>query len=650
MLFVHGFNSAPVTWKPLRDLLTADPVITAEFDLQEFSYETALAAVPVVHRTPAVDEAGGMLAARLQAELFDGNDTRFIDVTLVGHSMGGLIIQSCLLHLLTPEGSVRTLDRIRQAILFATPNFGSTTLSRVRKALSVFIDNPQERALRLFSDETKAIHQAIQSRVIQATRRTSEQYPIPFFCFWGETDAIVPEVSARGHFPAGAGLPGDHTTLHAPSTRDSAAYRQFTDLLRHPRGHSQVWEVERFAMTVAIAPAPAGSSIVAHHGTRQRTVVYDNVANVRRSVTFSAGNRCTHPFVLKYGTRNGGWVVPNLSGPHITPPDKLRLYDDNGCDAHFEVAPSAGSTSTLRLEVYKGFDQGHRDYHMHLGRSAYYRRVAFGVDLSAYQAAGWRITPPELFFHPSDPGDHALCAQRVHINPDPPVRVDPAGIWTWELEFVTEGVIDLVWDVAAPVAQPAATRIGLQPGEHAVLGYGSLFSVASLERTLGRKYDGPFLPVTVAGWRRGWTVWMPNTTYMYRDGDRWITPPRIFYLNVQPRAASAVTGVLFVVTAEDLKRLDRREWIYDRVDVTQQLQGVEVTGGTAWIYAAKPEYEAAPPASPDQGAIRRTYVDILDRGLAAMGPGFATRYRDSTDPLPRAIVVDDVRNDDLAGT
>ncbi len=63
LMLVHGFNSAAATWTPLRDQLRADDSIGAEFDLQSFSYETALAAVPVIRRLPTLDEAGKSLAA-----------------------------------------------------------------------------------------------------------------------------------------------------------------------------------------------------------------------------------------------------------------------------------------------------------------------------------------------------------------------------------------------------------------------------------------------------------------------------------------------------------------------------------------------------------------------------------------------------------
>ena len=650
IFFVHGFNSSKATWQPLLTLLEQDQAITAEFDLHTFSYETALGAMPVVRRLPTLDEAGKSLAATLTAELLapDGSD-RYIDMTLVGHSMGGLIIQSALLELLAPSGSVRTLDHIRQVILFATPNFGSTTLGKLRSLASRLMANPQEQALRLFSEDGMRIHNAIRDRVLTARRRARDQYPIPFYCFWGRTDAIVNPESAIGHHGAGEPLPGDHFAVHCPASRDEPGYRRFVEGLRYAHGHANIWELERFTMAVKVVPVPSGSEVVAQHGGKQRVVVHDNVASISRRVIFSRHNRCREPYVLKYGTRNGGWIVPRISEPHITPADKLRLYDDNGMDVYYEVDPTPGATAWLDLNVYKGFDRGHRDFHMHLGRQSVFRRVCFEVDLSAYRVAGWDIAAPRLYFHPTDSGDHTLCAKREKINPDPPLQVDPSGIWKWELEFVTEGVVDIVWEVtpAAMDAQPRTIR--LEPGEHAVFAYGSLLSIASLERTLGRSYRGPFLVCSIEGWRRRWNVSMPNETFAYRDAGGWVTPQRIFYLNVESRSGQSVTGTLFVVNAEDLARFDRREWIYDRVNVTDLLRGVTVEGGSAWVYCGKPEHVSEFFVTRKLGAVRRTYLDILADGHQSLGPNFVRAYETSTDPVPESLVIDDVRRDDVVG-
>jgi pimeloyl-ACP methyl ester carboxylesterase len=474
IVFVHGFGSDERTWDPLRAKLEGDSRIHEIFDLRFFGYQTGLAGAPLVRRLPTIDEAGAMLAAYLDTHLVNAeHEDRYIDATLVGHSMGGLVIQAFLAQRLT-DGAGRELDRLRQVILFATPNFGAQIVSGLRKVLAHVVANPQEEALRLFSPQTSRLLDVIRDHVIFAKRRERDEYPLPFCCFWGTADNIVVKESALGHFPSGEPLKGDHFTIHA--LHDPNEYNRFVAVLLHPHGHPNVWEVDTFTFSVKVSPAPPKSEVMACHGTKQRLVRFDNVAKVTRQAVFSKHNHCRDPFVLKYGTRNDGWVVPEMSEPHITPKDKVRLYEDNGVDAYFEVDPRSQPTATLKLTVYKGFDAGHRDYHMHLGRSTYFRRIRFIVDLTDYHSAGWTLTPPLLYFHPVDPGDHLLCLKRQapDLDPDPAHTVDPAGIWTWDLEFIKEGVVDIAWDVEAPPASnDAADTITLAPGEHALVGYGS---------------------------------------------------------------------------------------------------------------------------------------------------------------------------------
>src|SRR5690348_14194361 len=104
--------------------------------------------------------------------------------------------------------------------------------------------------------------------------------------------------------------------------------------------------------------------------------------------------------------------------------------------------------------------------------------------------------------------------------------------------------------------------ITLRSNETALFGYGSLISIASLERTLGRSYDGPYLPCVLQGWRRSWNVSMPNQNTFYAEtpqGRMW--PEQIIYLNIREAGGGQVNGMLFVVDHNELEAFDRREWI-----------------------------------------------------------------------------------------
>lgn len=660
ILFVHGFNSNAVDcWGAMLDRLQREPAISGIFDFACFEYETSLLRLARLNRIPTIAEIATELGAYLDRKLIESESDRdrYIDTTLVGHSMGGLILQAYLLQRLD-AGRGKELDRLRQVILFATPNFGSDLLMTVRSLIAIPFPNPQEEALRKFSAEIEHIQHGVRDRIIDAHKRSDHSYPLPFYCFWGDSDNVVPKISAIGHFPHGEPLRGDHFSLHKPlkvtsshgldDNRDQC-YQAFVESVLHPHGHKHIWEVDTFLYSVRVSPLPHGTVIQAIHGEKRRPVVTDNSAEVTRKICFARNNRCHEPFILRYATRNDGWIDPTMPH-HVTSPEKLRQYDDTGSEVIAEVAPDQSRISTLSMRVFKGFDAGHRDYHMHIGKKGYFRRLEFVVDLQDYLAAGWRISRgPHLYFHPDDPGDHRLCANRNILDPDPTYEYDARGIWSWRLDHVKDGVIDIAWDVTPPgvrVTRESPSVIELHPGEHAVFGYGSLLSLASLERTLCRRYSGPFVVCDLIGWRRAWNISMPNSTYCYsNDSGSRVTPEKIIYLNIHQEQGRRVNGIVFIISDDDLKGFDDREWIYERVPINDYLRGVAIVKGTAWTYVGRPEHRILHPQSPRHAAIRQSYLDIVHTGITELGSDFLVGYDASTDAVPAMLVVHDRRHE-----
>lgn len=186
------------------------------------------------------------------------------------------------------------------------------------------------------------------------------------------------------------------------------------------------------------------------------------------------------------------------------------------------------------------------------------------------------------------------------------------------------------------------TEVRLGPGEHALVGYGSLLSVASMERTLGRPYDGPWHLCRLQGWRRGWDVQMPRHTWAYHADGVLTIPDRVLYLNLRRQDESHVNAALFVIGEDDLQRFDEREWIYRRQQVNDDLTDVRVVGGPAWTYVALDEFIWRRESHPPDAIIRRSYLDILARAHAELGPAFTHEYDATTDAVPAHLVVDDV--------
>jgi hypothetical protein len=181
----------------------------------------------------------------------------------------------------------------------------------------------------------------------------------------------------------------------------------------------------------------------------------------------------------------------------------------------------------------------------------------------------------------------------------------------------------------------------LQPGQTAVVGYGSLLSVASVEKTLERKYAGYLGTCTVGGWRRSWDAGMPNLAYYYREGADIIYPLSILYLNVRPQAGAEVNGIVVVLEPDELEAMHDREWIYEPRVVTSQLRGLTVEDGDAIMYVVRPHFRVTDPKSPREAAIRASYLRIVQSGLAQTDGAFREAFDRSTDPLPSHLVIND---------
>lgn len=193
---------------------------------------------------------------------------------------------------------------------------------------------------------------------------------------------------------------------------------------------------------------------------------------------------------------------------------------------------------------------------------------------------------------------------------------------------------------------PDSQSIKLKNNETAIIGYGSLLSRSSVSKTLSREYDGPFVTCHLRGWRRSWDVAMPNSAFYFMDREERVYPENILYLNVRSEPSSSMNCVLFTVNQQELEAMHDREWIYDPVDVTANLSGVQVQGGRALLYVGRQDYLCRFVNTPRTSAIRSSYVRILDEALQKMNSDFQAEYKETTDPIPEHLVVEDMLDPD----
>lgn len=140
VVFVHGFISDPDCWEPSSHgsrtrLEDNDDPVTHGYRFTRFRYPTKFLEWKPSKRIPGIDECGKSLGDFL--DQLPESDQLF----LVGHSMGGLVIQSLLAQTMQEQRGM-DLAQIRCVIRFATANLGSTILSGRRGIFSIFRENP----------------------------------------------------------------------------------------------------------------------------------------------------------------------------------------------------------------------------------------------------------------------------------------------------------------------------------------------------------------------------------------------------------------------------------------------------------------------------------------------------------------------------
>ncbi len=182
----------------------------------------------------------------------------------------------------------------------------------------------------------------------------------------------------------------------------------------------------------------------------------------------------------------------------------------------------------------------------------------------------------------------------------------------------------------------------LGAGEVGLFGYGSLLSLSSMERTLGRRYERERIVCRLPGWRRVWDSIYPNRRYWYAgEGGERVAPENILYLNVRRVGTGVLNGVVYVVPEESIAGFDRREETYERIDVAGELLDLRVEGGAVYMYVGQAPHLLSGGAGPASlAAIRRAYVDIVEGGVDELGAEFREGYEASTDVVPWGNVVD----------
>lgn len=450
VVFVHGFISNRECWNPFVERLEKDADFVGKgYRFMRFAYPTRFIEWNPSKRVPGVHECGVALGEFLDSQ------PECDQLFLVGHSMGGLVIQSFLAQKIRSQRGM-DLAKIRSVVLFATPNHGATILSNLRGIFSAFRKNPQEEHLRALDKDAAEISDVITRSILNAKRVDNGCCPISFRVFWGLQDNVVPEASARGSFVEASPLPGGHSEI-IQCDPDDRRYQALKGALLNPVGHPSTYEIDLFEVSLEVSPAPPQKPITLIGDVKPLTFQTDNVAIHTRKIVFSKQNRCTTPYQQVYASENGYVELLDLTKPNeASDLDKSDYYKKRQRFTYV-FTPDRGKTFSMTLRIYNGFAEEPRNWHNHMKANACYRLFRFILNLKDYQNAGYEISlNPSMYFYAQDIMDHSLCKHRDIGTPLPYLPSLDPWLRTWEIPNVKGGVVDLVWNVKKPNVKKSA--------------------------------------------------------------------------------------------------------------------------------------------------------------------------------------------------
>jgi pimeloyl-ACP methyl ester carboxylesterase len=217
VILVHGFLSSEDVWRTLKNHLNEDNEIRRSVDIHTFAYPSAALSPKPGTRIPDIATIARSFKTFIDAKIPKGQPC-----SIICHSEGGLIVQRYLAQEVT-ENRGTDLHRVQNVTLLACPNAGSRFLLSLRK-LAGFWQHPQERELRPLVESVTATQRIVFERIVFAQGVSEGYCHIPIFAYAGESDNIVVPASARALFPQGGVLPGDHSSIIHPPSRDSVVY------------------------------------------------------------------------------------------------------------------------------------------------------------------------------------------------------------------------------------------------------------------------------------------------------------------------------------------------------------------------------------------------------------------------------------------
>jgi hypothetical protein len=194
------------------------------------------------------------------------------------------------------------------------------------------------------------------------------------------------------------------------------------------------------------------------------------------------------------------------------------------------------------------------------------------------------------------------------------------------------------------------STIEIPEGSDGLVAYGSLISLASMEKTLGHKYQGPINPIHLTGYKRAWECLRPlndpltdpvdieRIDAFFLRGNERIPFDGAVELNIHPKRKGRINAILYLISNAEMISLDKREWGYRRVDVTDKIEECQFRGGRVYVYEGLPERRNAFLTKKGTYILMKEFVDLLASACDAIGKNFRDEFDKSIWPCKYEVV------------
>jgi hypothetical protein len=194
------------------------------------------------------------------------------------------------------------------------------------------------------------------------------------------------------------------------------------------------------------------------------------------------------------------------------------------------------------------------------------------------------------------------------------------------------------------------STIEIPEGSAGLVAYGSLISLPSMEQTLGHKYQGPINQIHLTGYEREWICVRPfndpransadtkRIEAFFLRGNERVPFNGTAELNIHPKKKGRINAILYLISTAEMIGLDKREWGYRRVDVTDKIEEFQFRGGKVYVYTGVPERTDGSSTKKGTYLLIKEFVDLVTGACDAIGKNFRDEFDKSTRPYAYQVV------------